>query len=257
MRVRGFAIPLVLALTAGCLGADAPTPDGPRDEVETDAASTRPIAETFSGSATGTPAQPFQQDFAFEVPRGAVGVNGTLAWEKPPVDAPFGLADTFDLALLDPDGELVAEGYSDVEGHLIVATIEPPKPGTWTFRVTAAVAASTPFTLDAVAELIVPDDNTIVKALELRAFYEVNLILEEGAAFSFSYNASAPVAWDIHSHPPEGVKYWEEGEGATGSASFTAPSRDVFSILWENTGALPVELSFEVRGKFRTHSHSG
>lgn len=217
------------------------------------------MEERFGGSATGTPAAPFVEDFSFEVPRGAVGVNGTLAWEKPPVDAPFGLADTFEFALLDPSGEVVADGYPDVNGHLIVVTVEPPKPGTWTFRVSSSVAANTPFTVDAVAELIVPENNTIVKSVELgqRSFYEVNLILEEGASFSFSFNASAPVSWDIHSHPPEGVKEWETGEGTTAATSFTAPSRDVFSILWENTGALPVELTFEVYGKFRIHSHSG
>lgn len=256
--MRAFVLVAVVLLAAGCLGGE-PSAEPPREETQTDAASTRPVVEQFSGSATGTPAAPFSEDFMFAVPRGAVGVNGTLAWEKPPVDAPFGLADTFEFALLDPAGEVVAEGYPDVEGHLIVVTIEPPKPGDWTFRVGSTVAANTPFTIDAVAELIVPENNAIVKSIELgqRGFYEVNLIMEEGSAFSFSYNSSAPVGWDIHSHPPEGVKEWETGSGTSGAAGFTAPSRDVFSILWENEGALPVQLSFEVYGKFRIHSHSG
>lgn len=256
--MRAFVPLLVVAFVAGCLGGEAPA-DVPREERETDAASTRPVTARFEGSATGTPASPFVEEFPFEVPRGAVGVNGTLAWQKPPVDAPFGLADTFEFALLDPRGDVVAEGYPDVNGHLIVVTIEPPKPGTWTFRVTSSAAASTPFTIDAVAELIVPENNTVVRSLELgqASFYEVNLILDEGASFAFSFNASAPVRWDIHSHPPEGLKEWETGEGTTGAAQFMAPSRDVFSILWENPGALPVDLSFEVSGKFRIHSHSG
>lgn len=257
--MRSFAFVFALVVASGCLGGGVPEAEAPREEQQTDAASTRPVEERFSGSATGTPAAPFSEDFAFEVPRGAVGVNGTLAWERPPVDAPFGLGSTFDFQLLDPAGEVVAEGYSDVNGHLIVVTVEPPKPGTWTFRVMSSAAAGTPFTVDAVAELIVPEDNTVVKSLELgqASFYEVNLILEEGASFSFSFNASAPVRWDIHSHPPEGLKEWETGEGTSGAAEFTAPSRDVFSILWENPGALPVELSFEVYGNFRIHSHSG
>ena len=260
VRVRAVAFVFVvsLAAAAGCLSADAPVVE-PRGETLTDEASTRPVVEQFSGSATATPAQPFSEDFSFDVPRGAVGVNGTLAWDRPPVDAPLGLADTFEFALLDPDGEVVAEGYPDVDGHLVVVTLDPPRPGTWTFRVASSVAADTRFTVDAVAELIVPDDNAVVKSLELgqRSFYEVNLILEEGASFSFSFNASAHVVWDIHSHPPEGLKEWEAGEGTTGASAFTAPSRDVFSILWSNEGALPVELSFEIYGKFRIHSHSG
>ncbi|HET6404931.1 MAG TPA: PPC domain-containing protein [Candidatus Thermoplasmatota archaeon] len=256
--MRALALLLACALAAGCLADEAPEPT-PREETQTDDAGTREVTQQFTGSATGTPAQPFSQDFAFEVPRGAVGVYGNLSWQKPPIDAPFGLADTFDFALLDPRGEVVAEGYPDVNGHLVVVTVEPPRPGTWTFRVSANVAANTPFVVDAGAILIVPDDNVIIKAIELgpRSFYEVNLILEEGASFSFSFNSSAPVRWDIHSHPPEGLKEWETGEGTTGSASFTAPARDVFSILWENTGALPVQLDFEVHGTFRVHSHSG
>ena len=255
--VRALAALLVLALTAGCLGADAPETEAPREETETSDASMRPIVEQFTGTATGTPAQPYSEDFPVEVPRGAVGINGNLSWERPPVDAPLGLANTFELALVDPDGEVVDGGYTDVDGKIVVATIDPPRAGTWVYRVTSSAAVNTPFVVDSAVILIVPEDNTIVKSLELRTFYEVNLILEEGATFSFSYNSTDSINWDIHSHPPEGVKYWEEGSGTTGASSFTAPSRDVFSILWENAGALPVQLSFEVQGKFRTHSHSG
>lgn len=258
MRAPVAALALVLALV-GCLSGDAPSADAPREEVATDDASTRPVTQSFSGTAVGTPAMPYEEAFPFDVPRGAVGVNGTLAWEKPPVAPPSGLGDAFELELVDPDGETVATGYPDVNGHLIVVTVEPPKSGTWTFVVRANVAASSPFTLDAVAELIVPKDNEVVKTVSLgqASFYEVNLILEQDASFRFSYNASDSVNWDVHSHPPEGLKEWETGAGTTAEYAFTAPHRDVYSILWENPGALPVDLSFEVRGTFRMHSHSG
>jgi len=252
------ALVVIALLSVGCIGEPEATPSPPAD-VATDDASTRPITEQFAGTSTGTPNAPDEQVFEFTVPRGAVGVNGTLAYERPPADIPLGLGHTFEFQLLDPSGEVIAEGYPDVEGHLIVATIEPPKPGVWTFVVRGTATVNTPFTVDAVAELIVPKDNVVAKTLTLgqRSFYEVNLILEKDAAFRFSFNASAPVAWDVHSHPPEGVKYWEEGEGATGGAEFTAPSRDVYSILWENPGALPADLEFEIHGTFRMHSHSG
>ena len=253
--------PLVLALAlllAGCVTTPEAPPTPPAD-VQTDDAGTRPIVEQFSGTSTGTPNAPDEQTFEFDVPRGAVGVNGTLSYERPPASAPFGLSEPFELALVDPRGEVVAEGYLDAEGRLIVATIEPPRPGVWSFVVRGIATVQTPFTLDAVAELIVPEDNVVAKTMELgqRSFYEVNLILEEGASFRFSFNASAPVAWDVHSHPPEGVKYWKQGESASDGWEFEAPARDVYSILWENPGALPADLSFEVHGKFRIHSHSG
>lgn len=255
-RVRPLALLAIALLAAGCLGPE-PAPETPREDTETSEATSRPIQAQFTGSATATPAQPFVQDFPVEVPRGAVGVGGNLSWERPPIDAPLGLANTFDFALVDPDGEVVDDGYTDVDGKIVVTTIDPPRPGEWIFRVSSDAALDTPFKVDTEIVLLVPEHNTIVKSLELRAFYEVNLILEEGDSFSFSYNSTDAVNWDIHSHPPEGVKYWEEGTGTTGASSFTAPARDVYSILWENAAALPVQLSFEVDGKFRTHSHSG
>lgn len=251
---------LLAILLAGCVNGAAPEPDAPRDDTQTDDASLRPIEQTFEGSATGTPAAPFVEEFPFEVPRGAVGVNGTLLWERPPVDAPLGLSDMLELALLDPSGEVVSEGRRDeASGGLVVVTVEPPKPGTWTFRVSSSAAANTPFTLTAVAQLLVPEHNLLTKSLSLggRGFYEINMILEENASFVFSYNASAPVKWDVHSHPSGEVKYWEEGSGTSGGTTFTAPSRDVFSILWENEGPLAADLSYEVDGRFRIHSHSG
>jgi hypothetical protein len=252
------AFVLVLLIFTGCVTREAPQ-DAPREDTQTDDASTRPIVQTFSGSATGTPASPDEQTFAFEVPRGAVGVNGTLSYARPPAALPVSRGEPFEFLLLDPDGEIASEGYRDVEGRLIVATIEPPKAGEWTFVVRGVAAVQTAFELEAVAELIVPADNVVAKSLSLgqRSFYEVNLIMEEGASFRFSFNSSAPLAWDVHSHPASGVKEWETGEGTTGGAQFQAPARDVYSVLWENTGALPADLAFEIRGAFRIHSHSG
>lgn len=258
--MRAPAALLAILLTAGCLGGPAPEEDAPREDVATDAASLRPIAQQFAGSATGSPAAPYEERFTFDVPRGAVGVNGTLTYERPPASVPLRATQQLALDLLDPDGEVASSGYEDVDGRIIVATVDPPKAGTWTFVVSSRAApVGVPYTLDAVAELIVPEHNLVAKTVRLgqRSFYEVNLILEKDASFTFSFNASAPVRWDVHSHPPSGLKEWETGEGATGGMSFTAPDRDVYSVLWENPGALPADLRFEVGGKFRMHSHSG
>lgn len=245
------ALPLLLILlAAGCLGEPGTTPT-PRGDTETSDAGLRPLTASFDGSATGSPAAPFLAEFAFDVPSGAVGVNGTLLWSDPVA--------RFSFSLVDPRGEVVAEGYPDARGGLVVVTVEPPRPGAWTFRVESDLAVNAAFTVDAVAELLVPKENLVAKTVELgqASFYEVNLILEEGASFAFAFNSSAPVRWDIHSHPPEGLKTWDHGEGATGAASFQAPARAVYSVLWENPGALPVDLSFEVTGEFRVHSHGG
>lgn len=261
VRPPAFALAPALALAlvlAGCMAGEVPDPTPPADE-RTDDASLRPVTERFSGTATGTPAAPDVHEFPFDVPRGAVGVNGTLSFSQPTSSVPVRQASGFALELFDPDGESVARGYRDVNGNLIVATVEPPKPGTWTFVVTATSALQASFTLDAVAELIVPEHNVLTQTIRLgqRSFFEINLILEKDASFVFSFNSTGPVRWDVHSHPPEGLKVWESGEGTSATYSFTAPERNVYSIMWENPGALAVDLTYHVDGKFRVHSHSG
>ena len=242
---------LLLALLPGCLSGEAPQGPPAQPDARTDDASLRPVTERFTGTATGTPAQPGAYEFAFTVPSGAVGLNGTLAFDDP--------AARLGLELVGPDGPVVERGRADADGNLVVATVEPPKPGEWKYRVTATLAVNAPFTLDAVAELIVPADNVDRRTLTLGAasFYEINLILEKDAAFNFTFSSTGPVKWDVHSHPKGGVKYWYEGEGTEGAQSFTAPDRGVYSVLFENPGATDVQLHYEVRGRFRLHSHSG
>lgn len=248
MRAHFPAVLLALLL-AGCLGAP-PAPEAPAPDARSDEASLRAIEEAFSGTALATPATPSSEPFTLVVPQGAVGVNATLAWSDPVA--------RFTLALVDPDGEVAARGYAERSGRLVAATVDPPRSGTWTFLVNATVAANVDFELLAVAELLVPDDNLVRQTTQLRApgFNEVNLIMEKDATFTFSFNASQPIHWDIHSHPGSEVKYWQQGTDASKAGSFTAPERGIYSILFSNEGALPAELSFEVRGKFRLHSHA-
>lgn len=238
------------ALLAGCVG-DAPAPqDEPQGDVQTDDMSSRTLEADFSGTALGTPAQPQVHEFPFSVPTGAVGVNATLAWTSP--------ASRFLLELVDPDGEVAAEGYPETEGRLVAATVDPPRSGEWTLRVVASLAVNEPFTLRAVAELIVPDDNLVRQTATLRTpgFNEVNVIMEANATFTFAFNASGDVKWDVHSHPPGGVKYWDQGVSASHAGAFTAPERGIYSLLFQNQGPVPVEITFEMRGRFRLHSHA-
>jgi hypothetical protein len=238
------AFALVLA---GC-AAPAPAPTTPPANETTGDAHTRAIEASFSGTALATPVQPFAQSFALDVPQGAVGVNATLAWG----DA----VSRFSLALVDPDGEVAATGYPEADGRIVAATVEPPRSGTWTLKVGATLAANVPFRLDAAAELIVPDDNVVRASKQLQGFNEVNVIMEENASFSFSFNASQPIHWDVHSHPEGGVKYWMEGTDASKQGSFTAPARGIYSLLFANDQPIPVDFAFEMRGRFRLHSYS-
>lgn len=247
--VRPLLLVALALVAAGCLGPEA-APATPPADAKTDAMGLRAISQEFSGTALGTPATPYNQSFTLDVPTGAVGVNATLAWSDPVA--------RFMLDLVDPDGETMAKGYPESDGRLVAATVDPPRSGTWTFFVRSSLAANVPFTLNATAELIVPDDNLVrqTTTLQTPGFNEVNVIMEANASFAFSFNASAPIHWDVHSHPGTEVKYWQQGTDASKTSSFTAPERGIYSLLFSNDSPVPAELSFEMRGKFRLHSHA-
>lgn len=52
------------------------------------------------------------------------------------------------------------------------------------------------------------------------------------------------------------MKYWQQGEDAKAEGAFTAPERGIYSLLFENAGALPVDITYEMTGAFRLHSHA-
>ncbi len=239
---------LVLAF-AGCIGGPT-APEEPGPDAKTNDASIRAISENFTGTALGTPTTPYSQELEFTVPQGAVGINATLKWSAPVA--------RFTLTLIDPQGETVEQGYPEQTGVLRIATLDPPRSGTWTFVVGSTASVNVPWTLEAIAELIVPQDNLVrtTARMEGTTFREVNVIMEENATFNFTFAASAPVKWDVHSHPPEGVKYWQEGQDASKSGAFTAPARGIYSLLFENDGATAIDITYEMMGAFRLHSHA-
>lgn len=244
------AIVLVTLLSAGCLGGTMPASEDTPEDVATTEADLRAITASFSGTVTATPATPDVQEFFFDVPTGAVGVNATLAWQTPVA--------RFGFELIDPYGELTARGYAERQGRLVVATVEPPKSGEWTLRVIGQLAIDEAFTIEAAAELLVPKDNLVRQSTQMRpgGYNEVNVIMEAGATFAFSFTSSDDVDWDVHSHPDNRVKYWEQGTGTSAESSFTAPERGIYSLMFHNPNALPVDLTFEMTGEFRLHSHA-
>jgi hypothetical protein len=84
-------------------------------------------------------------------------------------------------------------------------------------------------------------------AIAAGEFAEVNLVLPAGATVDVTFEAGAPVAWNIHSHPAGEVVIHQEGTSDEGTIPFTAASAGGYSYLWENKGADPVELDVTVR----------
>lgn len=83
---------------------------------------------------------------------------------------------------------------------------------------------------------------------------ELNFEMREGGRVSWVVNASAEVAYDLHSHAEDRTtQYHEQGRGRLWNGTFTAPADDVYSIFVSGTGAtsivrVHVEGAFAVKG---------
>lgn len=257
---------LLLALSlaaAGCIQAPdpqpseaAPVPDAP-GHVHAHA------LHTFDGRLTATPAAPVVEEFPFAVPAGTTEVRANLSW--------LSEAAALELALVSPEGKEIESGFAETPTSRALATVHPPQPGNWTLRVTAVRALDEAFVTNAVIADGLPELRTIegsyevvprlpvrelARAAQSGGFAEINLILDEGASFDYSWKSSGPVYFNIHYHGEGGTERAVE-ETTTGLAgNFTAPFLQVFSLLWRNEGATPVTVDGEVEGVMREHSRT-
>jgi hypothetical protein len=86
-------------------------------------------------------------------------------------------------------------------------------------------------------------------------FAEVNLEVPQAGAFQARFSASAPLEWDIHSHPaPKTVVIHENGNADAGTIEFRAPAGGKFSVLWMNKTNAPVQLTVSLDGDAVVHS---
>jgi hypothetical protein len=88
------------------------------------------------------------------------------------------------------------------------------------------------------------------------AFAEINLELGDGAKSSASFEADAPLAWNVHSHPSDEPVIHAEGSDSKGVPAFAADQGGAYSYLWANRSARAVKLRVELRieGRGRVHS---
>lgn len=85
-----------------------------------------------------------------------------------------------------------------------------------------------------------------------RGTQELNFDMQEGGTIRFSINASAPVAWDLHSHDDETRKTVEHlsGEAREVNETFQASVDDTYSIAVRGTGHTAI-VRLHVEGPFR------
>ncbi|HUR67699.1 MAG TPA: hypothetical protein VM370_00505 [Candidatus Thermoplasmatota archaeon] len=81
-------------------------------------------------------------------------------------------------------------------------------------------------------------------------FAELDVEMAKDAAIEYVLDGSAPVAWDLHSHEPEGgaVEH-AQGSGTHASGRFVAPRADVYSLA-ARAGDDGANVSVRIHGEF-------
>lgn len=236
-----------------------------------------PAADIASGDAPWQRVYIFDGDFdalsgpvtmAFDVSEGAAQVEALLTWRQPGAQLGF--------RLLDPTGEEVARGWNEAEGRAYVTNTHPVVAGEWMIEIFGERAVNTAFaatvTVHSNALPYGPIQTTFVlppknPARELpaelrgaaypafeRDYAEVNLNMVPGDHFQFSWEASAPVYFNVHFHGADGTERPIEERGEALEGNFTADMTEVYALLWRNEGTSEVEIRLEMDGRYRLHS---
>lgn len=243
------SIPLALAvllLTAGCVGTSTDDTDPSTADVPSSNTSFEPANYTFEGEfLAGTGDQ--TQTYTFEVPEEAGEVRGLLTWSIPGAE--------LDFQLENPEGEVVADGWAESDQHRYVTTTDPPQPGNWTAVVTAQQGVDVHYTLEIEArqaQSYGPIERTYT--IQPQEFAEVNLNMAVGDNVTFDWQADGGVYFNLHYHADNETQRPIEHTGTELAENFTAPNREVYSLLWSNEGAVPVEVTVSMDGAYRLHS---
>lgn len=251
-----------LLLLPGCITSE-PTAIQPADAEQADGQTAfDEVVEKFHGVLTGATAQGVSQAFPFEVPPGTTAIKARLAWSSP--EANLGLV------LQDPKDRVVESGFRETATTRAFATVEPPSPGRWTLRVLANRAIQEPFEAQVAVTARSADHSRIEERYQIQplvspsgvflvspvGFAEVNLILEAGQSFNYTWTSDQPVYFNIHYHDGDQTVTSVEKRGTSDTGTFVAPERQVFSPLWENEAPTPVTVHAKVDGVFREHSRT-
>lgn len=96
------------------------------------------------------------------------------------------------------------------------------------------------------------EERTRLSPHPIRGYWnETNLRVEGGQEVSWSFEATAPLAWDVHTHEGEEVVILANGTHAETRGAFTPPSAGVYSLFLQNMpGQGPVDVTFRIEGEF-------
>lgn len=244
-------------LLAGCLGAVPGDTAGPSEGSPGDADEAfDERVWTFEGTLTGAPGSPDRSEDPFEVPANATGVGAVLTWGGEGAD--------LDLTLLGPDGEEQATGWPERDGRESTAVAGRLAAGNWTVRVASDQAVDEDFAVEVTVWGGSPEHRVLEESTEIgprvpgatRGFAEINLAMAPGQRFNWSWQADGELYFNVHYHADGETERPVEERTDGHAGTFTAPAAEIYSLLWLNEGATPVDLEATVDGVFRLHSRS-
>lgn len=261
--MRSLALALCALLLAGCVSE--PPGAGSMPEASAPAGAPWQRVHVFDG-VQGPRAAPVA--YEFDVPEGSEQIEVLLTWREPAAQLGF--------RLLDAMGEEAATGWNEAPNRAYVTTTHPVTRGAWTLEVfadqalAADYAATVRVTSDAPdhgpisttfvipprspVRALPPEARTLVPSVGPRDFAEVNLNMDAGDAFNFSWTSTDPVYFNVHYHGKDGTERPIETRGDASEGSFVANMTEVYALLWRNEGTSEVEVTLVLDGSYRLHS---
>lgn len=233
------AVSTVLPIAAAADGGGMD--DGHDDHVAPD------VYHNATGQLLGNAVTPARASSSFEVPAGSSDIEANLVWT--PTVA------TLAIEVRDPDGDLAFQASGN-DGDAAMAFGKAPGPGRWTYAITSPdpvvnaqwelvlrmpqVAGNQSFMTDTI--VIPPAGQGIAN------IYEVNTVSPLNGTLFWDWSAGADIHFDVHSHFDEEVQYPVTMTAAGHSGSYTNDRAGGYSYLWENTGNLPVTVTYRIWG---------
>jgi hypothetical protein len=246
------AFGIVLAAILGALTQVVPlvSADAPIDDMHDAHGGPAVEYHNATGQLTSTPVQPAASTGSFRVPNGTVLLEATLIWTPTQYSLRLGLTD--------PQGQTVQTqpmASATPAGSLSVE-VGAPALGTWTYEIGSDFAVNAAWTLSVRMSVVGEDEELLAgtRTIPPGQFFEINTEMENRTSFHWSWSASATVHFDVHSHFDDEVQTHVDEDAADGRGNFTNDRKGGYSLLWENTGTLPVTLDYRLWGEFTLDS---
>jgi hypothetical protein len=194
---------------------------------------------------TSTPVQPSSSTGSFRVPNGTLVLQATLLWEP----AQYTLA----IELVDPSGQATPGSAS---GGTLDVEVTAPAAGVWTYSISSDFAVNAGWTLSARMSVLGGEEELLsgTRTIPPGQFFEINTEMENNTSFHWSWGTSALVHFNVHSHFDGEVQNLVDEDADEGRGNFTNHRAGGYSLMWENTGNLPVTLDYRVWGEFTLDS---